>query len=820
MLATRPGDGRGTECRSTPRRRRGLLLVVCTVSLALAIVATAPTAGAGASADGPSVPGAHAPAGDRPAPAVHATGSTSDVGSSPASAERAPTERTAVVNESVDVMPLSPARRIGSERSASFFQTNDTSVVFVADAERAAYWRLGSYDTLDGDRWERRDQETKHVTVGSPPPPERILKQQFWFNASTQTLPVAYEPDPNSFSGSHDWITQRSTAGMTIVFDEPLEEDSAHGIWSGQPPAPEDRRDDPVAEYPPALEEIYTELPSETTERFRLFTDELTADAETPYETARTIETWLRTQKEYDRGADHGGTTPVADEVVFEMDAVNAEYAATAMVAMLRSEGVPARYTVGYAPGVEHDGRYYVTEQDAHAWIEIYVPEDGWVPFDPTSPAARHRATREAHHETSEPLLEGARRYAAATDEVDAPATRSDLIDDAVAGDPDTVAWERDADGATLDAAGFEQAPATSVTERGYVVEWNRTTPTPTSSLAVTVTDGGEPLAGVDVAFDDRRVGTTGADGTVVATVPWNETLAVSAAATGGGTSEGASPAPPFAESVEVDVDAEDGFDVAVPETAVSGASVPLRATADGDPVTDAAVRVDGTETATTDANGTARVTLPEETGTATVTVERGDVREERTVSIRPLHVEAVEGHATPGATVTLEVGAGDRTLAGRAVDLEGTRVGTTDDSGRLQVQLPERTGDLRVSVESDDRRAETALTVADPTIEVGTSRPMPGDSTRVRVLHDGEPVEGATVTVGDRTVETGADGVATVGLPFANTARIEASVNGATASTITTGLYWNGAVTVSGPLAVVGLLGAGVFVARRRDVL
>ena len=54
---------------------------------------------------------------------------------------------------------------------------------------------------------------------------------------------------------------------------------------------------------------------------------------------------------------------------------------------MLREVGVPARLATGYAPG-ERDGtngRFVVRERDAHAWAEVWFPEVGWVPFDPTA---------------------------------------------------------------------------------------------------------------------------------------------------------------------------------------------------------------------------------------------------------------------------------------------------------------------------------------------------------------------------------------------------------------------------------------------------
>ena len=79
---------------------------------------------------------------------------------------------------------------------------------------------------------------------------------------------------------------------------------------------------------------------------------------------------------------------------------------------MLRAVGVPARLAVGYAEGEPNDEGtvYNILQKDAHAWMEVYFPEIGWVEFEPTvsqSPIIRpegvsledlsRRYTRTAH---------------------------------------------------------------------------------------------------------------------------------------------------------------------------------------------------------------------------------------------------------------------------------------------------------------------------------------------------------------------------------------------------------------------------------------
>jgi transglutaminase-like putative cysteine protease len=64
------------------------------------------------------------------------------------------------------------------------------------------------------------------------------------------------------------------------------------------------------------------------------------------------------------------------------------EHYATAMVVMLRLVGVPARFVTGFLATEwnEFGGYYTVRQRDAHAWVEVYFPQSGWITMDPTPP--------------------------------------------------------------------------------------------------------------------------------------------------------------------------------------------------------------------------------------------------------------------------------------------------------------------------------------------------------------------------------------------------------------------------------------------------
>jgi transglutaminase-like putative cysteine protease len=60
------------------------------------------------------------------------------------------------------------------------------------------------------------------------------------------------------------------------------------------------------------------------------------------------------------------------------------QYYAATMAVILRDMGVPTRIAQGFLPGTREAGIERVPMSSAHAWVEVYFPGYGWVPFDPT----------------------------------------------------------------------------------------------------------------------------------------------------------------------------------------------------------------------------------------------------------------------------------------------------------------------------------------------------------------------------------------------------------------------------------------------------
>ena len=59
---------------------------------------------------------------------------------------------------------------------------------------------------------------------------------------------------------------------------------------------------------------------------------------------------------------------------------------ATSAAVMLRSLGIPARYVTGYCIEADSENSTIVSSDNAHAWVEYFDDNIGWVPLDATPP--------------------------------------------------------------------------------------------------------------------------------------------------------------------------------------------------------------------------------------------------------------------------------------------------------------------------------------------------------------------------------------------------------------------------------------------------
>jgi hypothetical protein len=141
-------------------------------------------------------------------------------------------------------------------------------------------------------------------------------------------------------------------------------------------------------DYPDWVRARYLQLPFALPQRVSTLARDLTATELTPYDQALAIQEYLRREMRYAVTVDR---PPIGQDVVdyflFDSRVGFCDYFASAMVVLARAAGIPARYALGYAPGIfdPEQGRFLVRQSDSHAWPELYFPGAGWVEFEPTS---------------------------------------------------------------------------------------------------------------------------------------------------------------------------------------------------------------------------------------------------------------------------------------------------------------------------------------------------------------------------------------------------------------------------------------------------
>ncbi|WP_338554505.1 transglutaminase-like domain-containing protein [Paenibacillus sp. KS-LC4] len=147
----------------------------------------------------------------------------------------------------------------------------------------------------------------------------------------------------------------------------------------------------------------YLQLPESLPSRVAALAAEVSGGGLTSrYDQVKAVETYLRNGYTYsaENSTVPKGGADFVDDFLFKQHEGYCVHFSSAMVIMLRTQGIPARWVKGFAPGTvsseQPDARnaaahagvkltaYEVKSKDAHAWVEVYFPGAGWVPFDPT----------------------------------------------------------------------------------------------------------------------------------------------------------------------------------------------------------------------------------------------------------------------------------------------------------------------------------------------------------------------------------------------------------------------------------------------------
>ncbi len=288
------------------------------------------------------------------------------------------------------------------------------------------YWRLLSLDTFNGtwwfaenpevDRIEETDWEVDgHRFQGSE---AAIQADVTILQLRNDWLPTAYSTE--NFDIDEEEILRNvriapdgsvrfgsgSFRGMQYTLDSEIPQPDlgvlattpdgtptrafTEALDAGLITAPSNR---PAAPELPPDADRYLALPEDLDPGFAALAADITFGLESNYERGLAIEAYLRDPA---NGFTYSTQVPPgagrSDLVDWLLDPTSPEYRigyceqfATVMGVLARSAGIPTRVVLGFTPGRTIEGnRVVVLDTNAHAWVELWLPNQGWVRFDPT----------------------------------------------------------------------------------------------------------------------------------------------------------------------------------------------------------------------------------------------------------------------------------------------------------------------------------------------------------------------------------------------------------------------------------------------------
>lgn len=251
-----------------------------------------------------------------------------------------------------------------------------------------AYWPGRAFDTFDGHEWIGSGTER-------PARPQVMLVQKALKGAVGQLIELTPAYGSRTLIGLERPVMFNNATGLQtsnsqrvnlvqVAGEEVHFQTNANAFTYQAYSQPTER----LPPEPLGDDARFTQLPEGIDPRVKQLAETVLRDERRPLQAAARLQTYL--QREYQYTLELGGNVddPLID-FLFVRKAGHCEHFATALTALLRSVGLPARVSAGFYGGERIGELYVIRAGDAHAWTQVYVPNQGWEIVDATPESGR-----------------------------------------------------------------------------------------------------------------------------------------------------------------------------------------------------------------------------------------------------------------------------------------------------------------------------------------------------------------------------------------------------------------------------------------------
>ena len=290
---------------------------------------------------------------------------------------------------------------------------SDDGVAFTASVPSSAAdipWRAATYDSFVLGGWEQTDLRTTQVAAGDllllgsveDPSPDLTTQMQVTVHPNayhdtkllTLGLPTAVNvPSTVDLAGTEGWFAGVDVAGNTSYTADAAVPNLAGPSLADPTGITGNRLRAASQDYPPEVVARYTTVPPGAIgpDAQALLASILQqSPTRNPYDLAMTMQAYLRSSR-FTYTTDVRGVecdSPSAVECFARTRQGYCLHNASTMAILLRAANpghpIPTRLVQGFLPGTVVGTTETVLNRYAHAWVEVYFPDYGWIPFDPT----------------------------------------------------------------------------------------------------------------------------------------------------------------------------------------------------------------------------------------------------------------------------------------------------------------------------------------------------------------------------------------------------------------------------------------------------